>query len=202
MPWKLFNHLKGSVTVIKHPGFVTLIGVFMFFSSCTQPPYTLEELEQANIHSKKEAVEINSYRSAIEPQIDLFISVFSAYNREEIAASIPDLYATDAFLNDRIHSVVGGKAIGAYFDASFDKMHAAKFEILEKIEGVSAAFLHWKMGIQLKEGAPFLEFLGMSELRFDKSGKIIYHQDYWDFSELMGEIRGLRSLVKFVKNRA
>lgn len=174
----------------------------MLFSGCTRPTYTTQELHEAERLSKETSVPIDEIRDQVVAKVDLFESVFSRYQQKEIASAIPQLYSDDAFLNDRIHSVSGSAAIGMYFDGTFEKMHKCEFIIHDKYFSSQDVFIRWTMRIQLSEGAKFMEFLGMSQLRFNAEGKIAYHQDFWDFSELMGEIRFVRSLVNYVKGRA
>ena len=105
-------------------------------------------------------------------------------------------------MNDRIHSVTGNRAIARYFDSTFEKMHNSEFYIHDTTFGKKDVYIRWTMRIQLNEGDNFMEFLGMSQFRFNEEGRIIYHQDFWDFSELMGEIRVVRSIVNYIKKRA
>ena len=179
-----------------------LLWVIMLFSGCTSQSYTTKELQQAERRSRDMAVEIHAIQNDVKRQLKLFNDVFSRYQRKEIASAVPELYAEDAFLNDRIHSVTGNRAIARYFDSTFEKMHECEFHIHDTTFGKLDVYVRWTMRIQLSEGDEFMEFLGMSQFRFNQEGKIIYHQDYWDFSELMGEIRVLRSIVKYVKGRA
>lgn len=174
----------------------------MFFSSCTSPTYTQADLLAKEKASAREAVAIDSIKEKAEKQMELFNGVFSRYEREEIAREVPNLYAENAFLNDRIHSANGQKAIAEYFDGTFAKMHNSEFIIHSTHYGEKEAYIHWTMRIQLKQGQEYMEFLGMSQFRFNQEAKIIYHQDFWDFSELMGYFSGSAALVNFIKGRA
>lgn len=179
-----------------------MMGVMMFFSGCTSQSYTTKELQEAERRYRDKAVEIQAIQDKVKAQVDLFNGVFSRYQKEEIASAVPELYAEDAFLNDRIHSVTGNHAIAEYFGSSFEKMHKSEFHIHDTTFAKHNVYIRWTMRIQLKEGDKFMEFLGMSQFRFNEEGRIIYHQDYWDFSELMGEIRLIRTIVNYVKGRA
>ena len=179
-----------------------LVGVMMLFSGCASQTYTTKDLLEADQQSKDKAVEIQSINDKVRAQVDLFNGVFSRYKQEEIASNVPNLYAEDAFLNDRIHSVTGRQAIAKYFDATFAKMHKSEFHIHDTIFAKRDVYIRWTMRIQLNKDDKFMEFLGFSQFRFNKEGQIIYHQDYWDFSELMGEIRFVRTIVNYVKGRA
>lgn len=174
----------------------------MLFSGCTSQSFTSKELLEAEQRSRNKAVEIQSINEKVKTQVDLFKEVFSRYQKEEIASAVTELYAEDAFLNDRIHSVTGNRAIAQYFDSTFEKMHKSEFHIHDTTLAKHDVYIRWTMRIQLKKGDKFMEFLGMSQFHFNEEGRIIYHQDYWDFSELMGEIRLIRTIANYVKGRA
>ncbi len=174
----------------------------MFFSGGSNKSYTTKELLEAEKRSREKAIEIRDIEDKVKAQVQLFNGVFSRYQKEEIAAVVPELYAEDAFLNDRIHSVEGRGAIAKYFDGTFAKMHQSQFHIHDTTVAKYDVYIRWTMRIQLREGEEFMEFIGMSQFRFNQEGKIIYHQDFWDFSELMGQIPLLRTIVNYVKGRA
>lgn len=179
---------------------IFLLGAIMALTCCNTPPYTTKELLAAEKESQSKSVPLSGIRPRVEEQTKSFIEVFSRYDRKELAETIPLLYAEEAFLNDRIHSVVGMENIAAYFDATFEKMHRSEFIIQETTYGEKEVLLKWLMRIQLKPEKEFMEFLGMSALRFDQEGKIVYHQDYWDFSELLSHIGGVRWLINYSKS--
>lgn len=179
-----------------------IIGVTMSLLGCTSESYTTKELLEAEALSREKAVEIEAIEEKVKAQIDLFAGLFFRYERKEMAATLPKLYAKEAFLNDRIHTVRGSDAIIDYFDTTFKKMHKGEFRVHDTTFAKRDIYIRWTMRIQLKEGDKFMEFLGLSQLRFNQEGMIIYHQDYWDFSELMGELPLIRTLVNYVKGRA
>lgn len=173
------------------------------FTGCnTNMTYQLDDLLQEQRESERHSVLIESNREQIDQTVAKFIDVFQRYEQQELAQCIPDLYSSNAFLNDRIHSVHGMKKIAQYFDSTFEKMNDSDFTIHETIYGAKDVYLRWTMRIKLKESSPYNIFLGMSQFRFDKQGRIIYHQDYWDFSEVLSTVRFIRSIVNMAKSRA
>jgi hypothetical protein len=125
--------------------------LLMFFSGCSGPSYTTEEIANKEREYAAKAVEIEGNRDSIKENVDRFIEVFSRYKRNEIRLAVPKIYAADAFLNDRIHSVIGSDAIGAYFDPTFDKMHSCEFVIQDSFYSSHDVYLRWVMRIQLSE---------------------------------------------------
>lgn len=179
-----------------------LLTLFTLTGCSTNMTYQLEDLIQEQKESASHSVFIESNREKIDQTVATFIDVFQRYEQQELAQSIPDLYSSNAFLNDRIHSVRGMEKIAQYFDSTFEKMNDSDFTIHETIYGAKDVYLRWTMRIQLKESSPYHAFIGMSQFRFNEEGKIIYHQDYWDFSEILSTVRFVRSIVNIAKSRA
>ena len=169
---------------------------------CTSPSYTTGDLIKQDKLSLEKAVEVAKAEAAIKATVERFIGVFSRYSQKEIARVIPEMYEDKAFLNDRIHSVRGNENIATYFNGTFDKVDKAKFDIHEVYYGKSDAVLRWTMVLYISEGDEPMMFQGMSQLRFNGDGKIIFHQDYWDFSEFVSDIWGIGGIINFIKSKA
>lgn len=169
--------------------------------SCA-PTYTLKSIVERNKVSKNQAVEISEHKQAIETNMESFQKAFSTYKKEDVLNVVEAIYDENAFLNDRIHTVVTKEAIKDYFAKSFEKIEDAKFTILETVYGKKEVYLQWIMAIKLKKIQTQHDFLGMSLFRFNSEGKIIYQQDYWDYSELLGEIKGVKNLVNYAKSKS
>jgi hypothetical protein len=41
----------------------------------------------------------------------------------------------------------------------------------------------------------------MSHVRYDKNGKIIFHQDYWDTGVILEKIPVLGTIITWIRNR-
>jgi hypothetical protein len=64
--------------------------------------------------------------------------------------------------------------------------------------------LRWQMVIRFKRFRRGLdtETVGMSHLRFDAQGRVVYHQDYWNAADgLYEHIPLLGSLIRMIKRR-
>jgi hypothetical protein len=103
-------------------------------------------------------------------------------------ADIPrmgELYAANALFKDPFNAVVGVEKIAPIFGDMFVAMTAPRFKILTAVEQGSDAFLTWDFTFRVKKLKPneTMTIHGASHLRFDESGKIILHRDYWDAAE-------------------
>jgi len=160
------------------------------------PKYTSKELYEEEQKSQRKAIAINKIQNQVNKTINTFVKVFSNYEKNELIKSMPDLYSNDAFLNDRIMSVYGLNAISNYYEDSFDKLDIIKFVINDVVLGKKEAYIHWVWHLNDSD------LLGISRIRFNKEGKIIYQQDYWDYSELIKENSILKPVINFAKSRS
>jgi hypothetical protein len=96
-------------------------------------------------------------------------------------ATIDQFYTSNARFKDPFNEVQGTKAIRAIFEHMFATTTNPRFVFMDVIEQESQCFLSWTFQFDL--GAKSYEVVGGSHLRYDVSGKIIDHRDYWDPAE-------------------
>lgn len=178
-----------------------LAGQGVVLSSCTTSKPNAFEVTQAELESSsKQAVMIESQKEKIESTLKLFKDSFSAYEKETLLPALSKLYAEKAFLNDRIQLHKGVKEIEAYFAKTFDKVESARFDMLEVTYGAKDAYVRWDMHFKTKSSDEYWTFPGMSQLRFDQEGKIIFHFDHWDYSQLLEKFPGIGGLVRYIRS--
>ena len=165
-------------------------------------PYTTNYLLEKEMKYRDRSLSLVDKPAIALDTVKKFKLVFSNYTSKGSLVALKDLYATDAFLNDRITCVEGSKKISSYFKRSFDKYHFATFDYLQTYWGDDDLILKWVLATQLTPGETTKRFLGMSHLRFNQLGKIHYQQDFWDYSEAIGQKWGVGALVNEAKMQA
>lgn len=67
------------------------------------------------------------------------------------------------------------------FSYMFETMTNPRFEVLDVATSSDRAYLKWRM-TGIVNAAPTMPFdiIGMSEVVFDKTGKVTLHHDHWD----------------------
>jgi hypothetical protein len=98
--------------------------------------------------------------------------------REEVSAT----YAPEAYLNDNIAVVEGAPAIGAYFAHTLSRVRSLNVQFLDVSHDGIDCFVRWRMtfvGDGMNGGDPVVSY-GMTHFRFDTSGRILLHRDFWD----------------------
>jgi hypothetical protein len=114
--------------------------------------------------------------------------------------AIDQFYADDARFKDPFNEVRGTKAITAIFAHMFATTGKPRFVFIDVIEQDTQAFLTWTFHFELGDKA--YEVVGGSHLRYDASGKIIDHRDYWDpAEELWQKMPLLGVFIRFLRRQ-
>jgi hypothetical protein len=134
--------------------------------------------------------------------IDRLKAFLSDINATSVRDRTLDVYAPDAYLNDTLVTRRGATNIQAYFLATAD----AAESVTATIEDVTRAgdgtyYFRWVMDVRMKKVAKgeTIRTLGITQVRFDESGRVLIHQDYWDSAAGLWEHvpvigRGIRTI--------
>lgn len=118
-------------------------------------------------------------------------------------ATMGEYYAEDSYFCDPFNEVHCLADIQKIFLDMFAKLDAPHFKITQQIIDANSAVLVWDFQFTAKFfRTRSLTIHGVSQLRFDAQGKVVYHRDYWDSSAELyaklplvgGLFRGLRRL--------
>ena len=151
-------------------------------------PQKIETLRQGSEEEKK-AIEKFYY----------FYKVFSA---DVIRKSIKDVYAENAYFRDGFREVQGTENLEKYFLSSTETFHECTFDIQDVASHEGNYYYRWVMNLVLKRNKDEkLQAVGMSHVRYDKNGKIIFHQDYWDTGVILEKIPVLGTIITWIRNR-
>ena len=103
----------------------------------------------------------------------------------ESVARFPDFYADEAWFKDPFNEVRGVAAIQRIFTHMFRQVAEPRFVVTEKVVDAGGAMLVWEFYFRMRlRGRGEAQVMrGVSHLKFDASGKVIYHRDYWDTAE-------------------
>jgi hypothetical protein len=151
-------------------------------------PQKIESLRQGSEEEKK----------AIEKFYD-FYKIFSA---DVIRKSIKGVYAENAYFRDGFREVQGVENLEKYFLSSTETFHECTFDIQDVASHEGNYYYRWVMNLVLKRNKDEkLQAVGMSHVRYDKNGKIIFHQDYWDTGVIFEKIPVLGPIITWIRNR-
>lgn len=134
-----------------------------------------------------------------------FAQFFSSFAPDRIDRLVPETYADDVYFNDTLKAVEGRAALAHYLRDSAEAVEACRVEILETTRSANDEHLvRWSMMIRFKKFRRGVDTwtVGMSHLRFDAEGRVVYHQDYWNAADgLFQHIPVIGTLIAAVKRR-
>lgn len=137
--------------------------------------------------------------------LDRFAAFFSSFTADRLERLLPATYAADVYFNDTLKTVRGRDALAHYLAESAAAVEACRVEILDTTRNAHGEYLvRWKMMIRFKRFRRGVDTwsLGMSHLRFDAQGLVVYHQDYWNAADgLYEHIPLLGGMIRAIKKR-
>lgn len=117
----------------------------------------------------------------------------------ESVTRFADFYSEDACFKDPFNEVRGLPAIERIFTHMFKQVEAPRFAVIERLVADNGVMLVWELHYRVRwwgGGQPQV-MRGVSHLRFDGSGRVNYHRDYWDTGEeLYAKLPGVGCLVR------
>ncbi len=116
--------------------------------------------------------------------LDRLIAFFQELTPESIAR-FPEFYSADAYFKDPFNEVHGVDAIQRIFRHMFQQVGQPRFVISERVADANGVFLVWTFcyKVRLWGRGEMQVMRGVSHIKFDAIGKVIYHRDYWDAAE-------------------
>ena len=103
----------------------------------------------------------------------------------ESVTHFSDYYAENAYFKDPFNEVSGLLPIQNIFSHMFHQISEPRFVVLERLVDTNGAMLVWELHFCtrfLKRGETQV-IRGVSHLKFNAVGKVVWHRDYWDAAE-------------------
>lgn len=157
---------------------------FVLLTACTAP---IAE-ERASYAAYRTALAETAAAHAFAPDsaeeraaIERYRAFYAVYSPEAVRAGVRDLYAEDAFFRDPFREVRGIDAVEEYLHRGAELVGDCRIEIEEVAHASDGLYLRWVARIAADDPAePPTETIGLSHVRFDREGKIVFQQDYLD----------------------
>ncbi len=103
-------------------------------------------------------------------------------NAKFIEENTLKVYSSDAFLDDTLVVHHGAAAIEEYFVKTAANMTHCEVIIDDVSKSGENYYVRWTMIFEapaMSRGKP-VHSVGISQVRFDREGKVTFHQDFWD----------------------
>lgn len=163
---------------------------------------TLSELER--IRSRHPAPPIAGSPGEADA-IARFAAFFQSFSPDRIERLVPDTYAEDVYFNDTLKTLRGRAALQHYLRDSAEAVEDCRVQLLETTRTAEGEHLiRWRMSIRFRRFRRGIdtETVGLSHLRFDAEGRVVYQQDYWNAADgLYEHIPVLGGLIRLIKRR-
>lgn len=130
--------------------------------------------------------------------------LFSDYTRDNLAANITEVYAEAVYFRDAFKQFDSAKDIRAYMLEGLKPLEQAEFVFNRVARSGNDYYFDWTMRLDFKKTPTnsWEESIGVSHMRFNANGKVVFHQDYWDPTDIVyRRIPIARQLIAFVKGK-
>ena len=142
--------------------------------------------------------------AAEQVALDRFVDFVSEMSPATMRQKVSQVYATDAYFNDTLKEIVGAEVIEEYMVGSMEATESVQV-VVDDIAGTGGEYyVRWTMDIRFKKynDGKIARSVGISHLRFNASGKVVLHKDYWDAAGGLYEYLPLvGSMIRWIKGQ-
>ncbi len=114
------------------------------------------------------------------------------------------VYAPDAFLNDTLKTIHGAPAIRDYFIKTAKGLESMTVTFDDVAVSGSNYYFRWTMDTRMKNLAKgrTIRTIGMTLVRFDREGRVILHQDFWDSAQgVWNHVPGVGGAIRWIRSK-
>ena len=119
--------------------------------------------------------------------IGRIVAMFGDFNASNVTARVREVYAADAYLRDGFKELQGVEAIAPYMIRSTEPQRVCRFVFEDITSREGEYYMRWVMEANLKRDPPerVARVIGISHIRFNDEGRVVFQQDYWDPSDVL-----------------
>lgn len=131
-------------------------------------------------------------------------ALFTDYTKDNLQNNVTEVYAEKVYFRDAFKQFDHAGEIRDYFLYGLSPLNAAEFDFRRIIRSGDEFYIDWVMRLDFKKtsAGSWEESIGMTHMRFNSAGKIIFHQDYWDPTDIVYKrIPVAKQLINFVKKK-
>lgn len=131
-------------------------------------------------------------------------NLFMNYTAEALAKNIPAVYAEETYFRDAFKQFGRAEQIKAYMLHGLGPIRSCTFEFEKVLSDAGDYFFFWTMVVSFssEEEGVVHRSMGASRMRFNEQGKVVFHQDYWDPTDLVwSRVPVAAPLLRWVKSR-
>ncbi|MEO8614105.1 MAG: nuclear transport factor 2 family protein [Luteolibacter sp.] len=125
-------------------------------------------------------------------------------NAQFIRENTLHVYAADAFLDDTLVVHHGAASIEEYFVKTAGNMTSCEVTIDDVSKSGENYYVRWTMvfAAPAMSGGEPVHSVGISQVRFDREGKVAFHQDFWDSGKnFYAQLPVAGGVIGFIRKR-
>jgi len=188
---------------------VFFIGQAVLMTGCSSPAPKLTAPTDAYLKAlaatSSDGVSPLADRPADEvAAVQRVVDLYADFSEKNIREHVSEVYADRLFFRDGFKQFTSVEPLAAYMIRSTEPLRRCTFEFEPFIRRGEDYFLPWTMIVSLNRDKEDREdrALGISRIRFNEDGKVVFQQDYWDPTDVLySRIPIANWLIRKVKSR-
>ncbi len=136
--------------------------------------------------------------------IEAVKALFENYSTNSILEYADKVYAESLYFRDGFREMTNRTDLIKYLVHGAEPLRTCTFQFDQVMNDDYDYYLRWVMRVSLPSDPEgyFDEAVGMSHMRFNTDGQVIFHQDYWDPTDVLyRRIPMASGLIRIVKDR-
>lgn len=136
--------------------------------------------------------------------LERVVALFSDYSYENLSKNVTQVYAEKTYFRDAFKQFESAESIREYLLAGLNPLENAEFVFNRFARSGGDYYLDWTMRLDFKKtpSGTWEESIGVTHMRFNSDGKVVFHQDYWDPTDIVyRRIPIAKQLISFVKGK-
>ncbi|MFQ3241338.1 MAG: hypothetical protein ACI9JZ_001022 [Lentimonas sp.] len=130
--------------------------------------------------------------------------LFTNYTYENLERNVTQVYAEEVYFRDAFRQFDNPEDMREYMLHGLKPLTAAEFVFNRVIRSGGEFYLDWTMRLDFKSTplGTWEESIGMSHIRYNTEGQVIFHQDYWDPTDIVyRRIPIAKQLISYTKGK-
>lgn len=131
-------------------------------------------------------------------------NLFTNYTADALRVNIRKVYADEVYFRDAFRQFGRAEEIETYMLKGLEPVRSCTFEFEKVAAAGGDYYLPWTMVVSFQSDPAGVvnRTMGVSRMRFNAEGRVVFHQDYWDPTDLVwSRIPVASPLIRWVKGR-
>jgi hypothetical protein len=131
-------------------------------------------------------------------------SLFTDYTYANLEKNVTRVYAEQIYFRDAFKQYDNSADLRDYLLHGLEPVSGVRFVFNRVLRSGGDFYVDWTMAIDFKKTPldTWEESMGVSHFRFNSEGQVIFHQDYWDPTDIVYKrIPLVKQLIAYVKRK-